>query len=61
MGRGAMADEESKLEGAKIIDGKAIGKLIHDGIREEVSVLKEQYGKVRTISTCLPCAFVGFI
>ncbi|CAM6103884.1 unnamed protein product [Calypogeia fissa] len=37
---------ESKLEGAKIIDGKAIAKLIHDGVREEVSALKDHYGKV---------------
>lgn len=47
-----MAEAETKE--AKIIDGKAIAKLIHADIREEISVLKERYGKVRTASPSLP-------
>jgi hypothetical protein len=54
----AMA-ESTEVEGAKIIDGKAIAQLIHDSIREEIIVLKEKYGKV-SLSCHLLVAIVPF-
>jgi hypothetical protein len=38
--------QSAEAGGAKIIDGKAFGKQIHDSIREEIIVLKGKYGKV---------------